>query len=186
MFHAPVSDSKQQADSTKANPSTQTHDWQPAFDAPYTLCLPPVTGQSLAPPAPVSPQRQELMRRQRAYGNQAVLRMLERSRPAIQPKLGVNEPGDAYQQEAGRIADQVMRMPDPDLSIAAAPAHLSRKCAACEEEEIQTLRTKREGAEANASETVTQGIELARGSKNALDPALQSPLSGTSRNRRAP
>src|SRR5712672_3368042 len=41
----------------------------------------------------------------------------------IQAKLQVNEPGDAYEQEADRVADQVMRMPEPTAQ---------RKCAACE------------------------------------------------------
>jgi len=40
--------------------------------------------------------------------------------PAIQTKLTVNEPGDQYEQEADRMADQVMRMPDSNF-------HLQRK-----------------------------------------------------------
>src|SRR5579862_9312324 len=31
----------------------------------------------------------------------------------IQRKLTVNAPGDAYEQEADRVAEQVMRMPEP-------------------------------------------------------------------------
>lgn len=31
----------------------------------------------------------------------------------IQTKLTVNAPGDVYEQEADRVADQVMRMPGP-------------------------------------------------------------------------
>ncbi|MCS6319094.1 MAG: hypothetical protein H8K05_15230, partial [Nitrospira sp.] len=30
---------------------------------------------------------------------------------SLQPKLVINEPGDEYEQEADRVADQVMRMP---------------------------------------------------------------------------
>jgi hypothetical protein len=33
----------------------------------------------------------------------------------IQPKLKVNRPGDEYEQEADRVADQVMRMPEPQV-----------------------------------------------------------------------
>ena len=33
--------------------------------------------------------------------------------PLIQPKLTINQPGDEYEQEADRVAEQVMRMPDP-------------------------------------------------------------------------
>ncbi len=34
------------------------------------------------------------------------------ARIPIQPKLRINEPGDMYEQEADRVADQVMRMPE--------------------------------------------------------------------------
>ena len=48
--------------------------------------------------------------RQQAWGNQALQRLL-RTR-AIQAKLTVNQPSDPYEQEADRVAEQVMRMPD--------------------------------------------------------------------------
>ena len=44
----------------------------------------------------------------------------------VQPKLTVNSPGDAHEQEADAMADKVMRMPDTKVQ---------RKCAACEKEE---------------------------------------------------
>ena len=34
---------------------------------------------------------------------------------AIQTKLAINEPGDSYEQEADRMAEQVMRTPEPRL-----------------------------------------------------------------------
>jgi len=37
--------------------------------------------------------------------------------PAIQTKLTVNEPGDQYEQEADRLADRVMRMPDSNIPL---------------------------------------------------------------------
>ena len=40
------------------------------------------------------------------------------SAPAIQTKLAINKPGDEYEQEADRVAEQVMRMPD---AVAVAP-----------------------------------------------------------------
>ena len=62
----------------------------------------------------------------RAIGNQAVGRLLQR-------KLVVNTPGDAYEQEADRVADAVMRAtpasPSPALSRAApTPRALQRAC----------------------------------------------------------
>lgn len=40
----------------------------------------------------------------------------------VQAKLAISQPGDPYEQEADRVADQVMRMPEPTVQ---------RKCAAC-------------------------------------------------------
>jgi len=157
MFHALVSDSKQQADSAKANPSPQKRGWRPTFD------------ESRAP----GMQPAHL---QRAYGNQAVLRMMKLSRPSVQPKLVINEPGDAYEQEADRIAGQVMRMPDPGLSIASAPAQLSRKCAACEEEEkAKKLQMKPAGsAGAAPGEAPPIVHEVLRSPGHPLDPSARA------------
>lgn len=33
----------------------------------------------------------------------------------IQPKLKIGAPNDKYEQEADRVADQIMRMPEPGL-----------------------------------------------------------------------
>ncbi len=35
----------------------------------------------------------------------------------IQTKLKVGQPNDKYEQEADRIAEQVMRMPEPDIQL---------------------------------------------------------------------
>jgi hypothetical protein len=58
--------------------------------------------------------RQRFTGLQTTIGNQTVLRMLSRSRPAIQTKLTINQPGDQYEREADRADEQVMRMPDSD------------------------------------------------------------------------
>src|SRR5205085_319277 len=71
-----------------------------------------------------------------AAGNFAVQRFLRAG--AIQAKLAVSAPGDAYEQEADRAADSVMRMPGvrpgsaPLSHGAVAPGKIQRKCA-CEE-----------------------------------------------------
>jgi len=112
---------------------------------------------------------------QRAYGNQAVLQMMKLSRPSIQPKLVVNEPGVAYEQEADRVADQVMRMPAPEFSIAAAPPQISRKCTACEEEDKKKLQTKPAGpAGATPGEAPPIVHEVLRAPGQPLDPATRA------------
>ncbi len=67
---------------------------------------------------------------QRTIGNQAAGRLI--SSGALQTKLRVNEPGDIYEQEADRVAEQVMRMTcDPG------DEECERKRKLEEEEEIQ-------------------------------------------------
>jgi len=154
MFQAMKSDSEQRADSAKANPSPQKRAWRPTFDESRARGMQPA-------------------HLQRAYGNQAVLRMLGRSGLAIQPKLVINEPGDAYEQEAYRVAGQVMRMPDPGLSISAAPVDISRKCAACEEE-AKTLQTKPAGSpKVGPGEAPGIAHEVLRSPGHPLDPSTR-------------
>ena len=55
-----------------------------------------------------------IARMQQTYSNQAMLRLLGDG--LLQKKLTVNQPGDVYEQEADRVAEHVMRMPDPATS----------------------------------------------------------------------
>jgi len=75
---------------------------------------------------------QPILRLQRAVGNRAISRVLQ-SR-TIQPKLTVRHPDDEYEREADRVADQVMRMPQPTVSVAAQSASLKSQsvCAECD------------------------------------------------------
>ena len=70
---------------------------------------------------------------------------------AIQAKLRVSQPNDLYEQEADRVAEQVMRMPDSNVtSILQGPEMIQRKCEPrasshslcpeCEEEEEKIPR----------------------------------------------
>ncbi len=47
---------------------------------------------------------------QRSIGNQTVQRLFRSG--ILQAKLKNNQPGDVYEQEGDRVADQVMRMPE--------------------------------------------------------------------------
>jgi len=66
---------------------------------------------------------------QRTIGNQAVQRLIKSG--ALQAKLRIGQPGDVYEQEADRVADEVMRMPEPEMQRHVEP-----------EEEEETLQTK--------------------------------------------
>ena len=52
----------------------------------------------------------EVLNLQQTAGNQAVQGLLKSG--ALQPKLKIGQPGDRYELEADRMAEQVMRMPD--------------------------------------------------------------------------
>jgi hypothetical protein len=53
----------------------------------------------------------------------------------IQAKLEVGAVDDPLEHEADRVAEQVTRMPAAGISTTTVPPQISRKCAACEEEE---------------------------------------------------
>ena len=53
----------------------------------------------------------------RNIGNQAVLRTIAGARLRVQTKLTVNRAGDQYEQEADRVAEHVMRMPEPSPEV---------------------------------------------------------------------
>ena len=104
---------------------------------------------------------------QRTIGNQAVSRLLE-SR-TLQAKLKIGQPGDIYEQEADRMADRVMHMPEPQVQRQAeveeeivqpklaANTEYSIQCQVDEEEEREEepLQTKRD---MNTTPEVTKNL----------------------------
>jgi hypothetical protein len=76
-----------------------------------------------------SPAPKIMLRRQPYLRNQVAQRQLERR--FMQAKLSVNQPGDKFELEADRIADQVMRMPDLHSE---GPPRIQRMCAHCQNE----------------------------------------------------
>lgn len=50
---------------------------------------------------------------QRSIGNQAMRQLAEPE--SIQSKLTIGQPGDTYEREADRVADQIIRMPEPNV-----------------------------------------------------------------------
>lgn len=55
----------------------------------------------------------QILHLQRTIGNQAVQRLFKSG--MIQAKLRIGQPNDKYEQEADRVADEVMRMPEPQV-----------------------------------------------------------------------
>lgn len=68
---------------------------------------------------PTRTQAHPLLQPQRAIGNQAMGRL-------IQAKLRIGQPNDIYEQEADRVAEQVMRMPENSV-ISGQPSDVSKE-----------------------------------------------------------
>jgi hypothetical protein len=65
------------------------------------------------PPRSINSPVDQILFLQRTIGNQAVQRLFKSG--IIQAKLKIGQPNDIYEQEANRIAEQVMRMSEPQL-----------------------------------------------------------------------
>jgi hypothetical protein len=72
----------------------------------------------------------------------------------IQAKLKVGAVDDPLEREADRVADQVMRMPAPEVATTPAPPQVSRKCADCEEDDKLQRKDARPTAPAVAPPSV--------------------------------
>jgi len=91
---------------------------------------------------------------------------------AIQAKLVGGSVDDPLEHEADRVADHVMRMPDSDLSAGASPPQMSRKCAACVEEEDKAKRLQMKPA--LAGEVPAAVHEALRSAGQPLDSATRA------------
>ena len=92
----------------------------------------------------------------------------------LQPKLAIGSVDDPLEQEADRVADQVMRMPDPGLSLSSGPPQISRKCAECEEEDKKKLQTKPAGIPRPVGEAPHVVHEVLRQPGQSLDPTTRA------------
>lgn len=72
----------------------------------------------------------QILHLQRTIGNQAVQRLFKSS--VIPAKLKIGQPNDIYEQEADRVVEQVMNMPEPRL----------QRQAEEEDEEEELIQTK--------------------------------------------
>lgn len=111
------SSQKQPKLSTPTTPQTEVEQPSPQSVLPSSLLLQRLQSS----PGTMPPE--QVLQLQRLVGNRATGRLLGReeqpmkplkpimSQTTIQPKLQVGPPNDQYEQEADRVAEQVMRMP---------------------------------------------------------------------------
>jgi len=97
---------------------------------------------------------------------------------ALQTKLAVNQPGDEYEQEADRISEQVMRMPEPQARVQPARGsdgtgtqHQRRQ----QPQEHEHIQTKRVQATDTGQITAPPSVHEVLGSPGQpLDPATRA------------
>jgi len=103
-----------------------------------------------------------------------------------QAKLTIGQPGDKYEQEADRVADQVMRMSDADVAQrvetgTVQPMQIQRMCSECEkdvqrqhEEEEQLQAKESPGQTPQVTPNLESRINSLKGGGQPLDPATRS------------
>ncbi|MCE8423468.1 MAG: hypothetical protein J5U16_06000, partial [Candidatus Methanoperedens sp.] len=95
----------------------------------------PSQTQKTGPSQSISSPIEQILFLQRTIGNQAVGKLIKSG--VLQAKLRIGQPGDIYEQEADRVAEQVMRMPEPQVSKeteVSNPARnnsIQRRCPGC-------------------------------------------------------
>lgn len=88
--------------------------------------------------------------------------------PVIQTKLTVGAPNDKYEREADRVADQVMRMPQPQLQ-GTSPKRANREVG---QEQIQTKRNRLAGPD--GTEVPSSVHEVLRSQGQPMDQATRT------------
>jgi hypothetical protein len=111
-----------------------------------------IRSKTSAPPKEITrsdhpDSRKKILALQQTAGNQAVQRMMKSG--VLQAKLRIGQPNDIYEQEADRVAEQVMRMPDPSRTLECltvsqpAAAAIQRKCIRCKNNEYDEKKLMR-------------------------------------------
>ena len=109
-------------------------------------------------------------------------------RAALQPKLEIGSPNDPYEREADRVADQVMKMPDPgiqkfgdeeeELQMQRDPA-IQMKCDSCKhKDELQRKPMIQRKSESNQAATpeISRNIHSLKGSGHTLPKKTQQEM----------
>ncbi|AXT53609.1 DUF4157 domain-containing protein [Aquimarina sp. BL5] len=104
--------------------------------------------------------------------------LIENKNPMIQAKLTIGKPNDQYEQEADRVADQVMKMPVNQN------ASIERKYDKCKEEELQMkplavsissiIQKQANDSGVVAPSNISQSLAKSKGGGQNMDESTQS------------
>lgn len=95
--------------------------------------------------------------------------------PRVQTKLAVSQPGDPYEQEADRVAEQVMRMPEPIVHPkCAACMGGAGSCLQCEGEKNDLAERKTDSSSDTTASSDATSLTPHLGPGQPLDPGTRS------------
>ncbi len=95
--------------------------------------------------------------------------------PRIQAKLTISQPGDPYEQEADRVADQVTRMPEPTGQRTCAACGVGGgPCPKCEASQGSMLHRKADAASGSSASSDAVGLISHLGPGEPLDPSTRA------------
>ena len=115
-----------------------------------------------------------VMQLHQTYGNRYVQRLLNSN--AVQAKLTVNAPGDIYEQEADRIADEVISAEKSQVHRQEEEEEEEKEEKEEEEEEEELQAQSAEGQPDTVSESIEARINNARGSGHTLSENARQPM----------
>lgn len=105
--------------------------------------------------------------------------LLSTTKPLIQPKLKIGEPNDKYEQEADRVADQVMRIPAAQVAGSCSQVsgtaqgksiqRLCTKCRADRDKEVFIQARSFSGPAVKAGSSIADGIQSLQGGQPLRD-----------------
>ena len=137
--------------------------------ATFQSAIPATAARQTSPEAHMDFPASYLRYAHQAMGNRSLGRW-------VQAKLKIGSPNDVYEQEADRVADRVIRMPDPAVQ---------RKCAACEsggagcgecakeEEHVQRMPAAKTHSPLPAAKPLaTGGTALSKSSRDYFEPRM--------------
>jgi len=156
---------QQKENSNQANPAKKSQKTErlPVKRQSNPLFRPSMMGSPAPSDMPLNPNR--ILFLQRTIGHRAVSRL-------IQAKLKIGRPNDRYEQEADRVAQQVMRMPIPkeNQGQPGKPQNVVQKKASAIGQTIEGMADSVEGEERALAQNVSHSgqpmIQLATAWKN--------------------
>ena len=119
----------------------------------------------------IHPARCGVSQLQKTVGNSVVQRLYKAGK--LQASLKIGQPDDVYEQEADRVAQQVMRMPEPLVQKKCRCSSGGQTCAKCAEEKEKLHIQRTAGASAVPDSSVPDNFMSSLGVGQPLDKATR-------------